>query len=317
MAEMRTRTRQPAEYHAELIWKTQDGEKRLENCKAVDFSDLGIAVECPTEVPVCSDIIVRAESANLTALSQVRHCTWTSSVYRLGLEFLAKTSNDPRDPVEADHYEILRLSQSADEEAISRVYRTLARRFHPDNHETGDTQAFLRVNQAWRILSDPQKRARYDEERAQARLQRHMRLRSREFFAGIRGEQNRRNAILCMLYRKRSSDFQNPGMSMLEIERMTGFTREEIGFAIWYLREKKMLFAGENTQYSIAAEGVDYVESNHSNPQLLAIAAPGISPVLSSPGLGSPGLGSPGPKERHLPDDNRGFLISRARFSNR
>jgi hypothetical protein len=61
---------------------------------------------------------------------------------------------------------------------------------------------------------------------------------------------------------------------MLEIERLTGFTREEIGFAIWYLREKKMVLAADNSQYCIAAEGVDYVEAGQGHPELLAIAAP-------------------------------------------
>ncbi len=274
MSDLRVQARHIAGYDAELIWKTPSGERRFENCRAVDSSDGGVAVECPAEVPVYSDIILRSETANLAALSQVRHCTWKRSTYLLGLKFLAKTTAAHGDPGEPDHYEILRLSQSADEEAISRVYRTLARRFHPDNSETADPQAFLRVSQAWRILSDPKKRARYDAERAQANSGPRFRFQSREFYDGLGGEKNRRIAILCLLYRKRSIDYQNPGISMLEIERLTGFTREEIGFAIWYLREKKMVLAADNSQYCIAAEGVDYVEAGQGHPELLAIAAP-------------------------------------------
>jgi len=276
MGELRMQARQAAEYEAELIWKTASGEKRFENCKAVDLSDGGMAVECPAEVPVSSDIILRSEGANLAALSQVRHCTWNRSTYLLGLQFLAKTTT-AHDPSEPDHYEILRLSQSADEESIARVYRTLAKRFHPDNNETADAQSFLRVNQAWRILSDPQRRARYDEERVQAGMRPRFRLRSREFFQGLKGEQNRRIAILCLLYRKRTIDYQSPGMSMLDIERLTGFTREEIGFALWYLREKQFAQMADNTQYSISAGGVDYVESSAGHPELLAIAAPSLT----------------------------------------
>jgi curved DNA-binding protein len=266
-----------AEYEAELIWKSPSGEKQFEHCCAIDYSDGGMAVECPTEVPVCSDIILRAESINLAALSQVRHCTWTKSSYLLGLQFLAKTSTILRNSSEPDHYEILRLSQNADEESIQRVYRTLAKRFHPDNSETADSQAFLRVNQAWRILSDPTKRARYDEERRQAGGRPRFRLRSKEFFQGLKGEQNRRIAILCLLYRKRTIDYQYPGMSLLEIERLTGFTREEIGFALWYLREKHMAVMSDDTQYCIACGGVDYVENSNDHPELLAIAAPSLT----------------------------------------
>jgi curved DNA-binding protein len=272
-------SRQTAEYEAELIWKTPAGEKRFENCNVVDFSDGGIAVECPADIPVSSDIILRAESANLAALSQVRHCTWSGSKYLLGMQFLARTTTAHPPSTEPDHYEILRLSQSADEESIQRVYRQLAKRYHPDNSETADPQAFLRVNQAWRILSDPQKRRTYDQERnAQGRESRpRFQLRSREFFIGLKGEQNRRMAILCLLYRRRTIDYQNPEMSILDIEQLTGFTREEIGFALWYLREKKMVQMTDTSQFCIGADGIDYVEGNPSHPELLAIAAPTLT----------------------------------------
>jgi hypothetical protein len=276
-SELRMQPRKIAEYNAELIWKSSTGEKQFENCRAVDYSDGGIAVECPSEIPVSSDIILRAESINLAALSQVRHCTWQRTSYLLGLQFLARTSTVITDSAEPDHYEILRLSPSADGESISRVYRTLAKRFHPDNNETADAQAFLRVNQAWRILSDPHKRARYDEERAQTPGKPRFRLRSKEFFQGLKGEQNRRIAILCLLYRKRTIDYQFPAMSMLEIEKLTGFTREEIGFALWYLREKQMATMTDDTKFCICAAGVDYVESSQGHPELLAIAAPSLS----------------------------------------
>jgi curved DNA-binding protein len=274
--DLRIQPRQHAGYDAELIWKGPDGEKHFENCRTVDFSDGGVAVECPSEVPVCSDIILRAESINLAALSQVRHCTWRRSSYLLGLQFLATTSTTPEDPSAPDHYEILRLSQEADGESISRVYRTLARRFHPDNPETADPQAFLRINQAWRILSDPARRARYDAERQQLNSQPRFRVGAREFLQGLKGEQYRRMAILCVLYRKRMIDYQAPAMSILDLEVLTAFTREEIGFALWYLREKGMVKATDDTQYMICAEGVDHVESSSLHPELMALAAPNV-----------------------------------------
>jgi curved DNA-binding protein len=273
--ELRIQPRQTAEYAAELIWKDATGEKRFENCRAVDCSDGGVAVECPVEVPLCADLILRAEAVNLAALSQVRHCTWRKSSYLLGLQFLAKTSTSV-DPAAPDHYEILRLSQDADDEAIGRVYRTLAKRFHPDNPETADAQAFLRINQAWRILSDPAKRARYDAERLRVNSRPRFRIGSKEFFQGLKGEQYRRLAILCMLYRKRMIDYQFPAMSILDLEQGTGFTREEIGFALWYLREKGFAKATDDTQFCISAAGMDYVEGCPLHPELLAIAAPTI-----------------------------------------
>jgi curved DNA-binding protein len=61
-----------------------------------------------------------------------------------------------------DYYKILQLSQGADQETIERVYRLLAKRYHPDNKDTGDAQEFDTLVKAYRALSDPERRADYD-----------------------------------------------------------------------------------------------------------------------------------------------------------
>lgn len=60
-------------------------------------------------------------------------------------------------------YEELAVPPDADADAIKAAYRAAAKRAHPDNAETGDRDAFERVARAYLVLSDPQKRARYDE----------------------------------------------------------------------------------------------------------------------------------------------------------
>ena len=42
----------------------------------------------------------------------------------------------------SDHYEAFQLNPNADSETIDRVYRILAKRYHPDNQETGDAAKF-------------------------------------------------------------------------------------------------------------------------------------------------------------------------------
>jgi curved DNA-binding protein len=63
----------------------------------------------------------------------------------------------------ADYYEILGVGRSANQEEIQRTYRKLARRHHPDvNKDPGAEETFKQINQAYEVLSDPKKRARYD-----------------------------------------------------------------------------------------------------------------------------------------------------------
>jgi hypothetical protein len=270
----------------ELTWKTDPGEKRFEACRAIDLSDTGVAVECPEMIPLLSHVIVRAPAFKVAALAQVKHCTWRRTIYILGLHFVAKTSTGPPDPMAPDHYEILRLSTGADNETIERVYRTLTKRFHPDNEKTGDAEIFLRIAEAHRILTDPKQRERYDNERDSSEAIVRFDLRSREFFAGLRGEQNRRLAVVCLLYRKRTSDIDSPGLSILDLERLSGFTREELGFALWYLCEKGYAKIDDQTRYGIMTAGVDFVESKLTEDQselrvIAAVQIPGQTNVPS------------------------------------
>jgi hypothetical protein len=51
-----------------------------------------------------------------------------------------------------------------------------------------------------------------------------------------------------------------PGLTALDLEHLTGCTREELGSALWFLREKSWVKYGEFTQYGITAAGLDVVE---------------------------------------------------------
>ena len=66
-----------------------------------------------------------------------------------------------------DHYTILGLSETATQDDIKSAYRTLAKKWHPDlNKDNPDAEAtFKQINEANDILSDPQKRAQYDQQR--------------------------------------------------------------------------------------------------------------------------------------------------------
>lgn len=64
-----------------------------------------------------------------------------------------------------NYYELLSVSNTASPDEIKRAYRKLASQHHPD--KGGDTAKFQQVEEAYRTLSDPQKRAEYDNPRQQ------------------------------------------------------------------------------------------------------------------------------------------------------
>ncbi len=64
-----------------------------------------------------------------------------------------------------DYYSILGVSRDATEDELKKAYRQLAIKFHPDRNQ-GDKEAeekFKEINEAYSILSDPTKRAQYDQ----------------------------------------------------------------------------------------------------------------------------------------------------------
>ncbi|MBR4296174.1 MAG: molecular chaperone DnaJ [Clostridia bacterium] len=64
-----------------------------------------------------------------------------------------------------DYYEVLEIDKNADESAIKKAYRSLAKKYHPDMNPNDKVaeEKFKEVNEAYAVLSDPEKKAKYDQ----------------------------------------------------------------------------------------------------------------------------------------------------------
>ncbi len=62
-----------------------------------------------------------------------------------------------------DLYEVLGVNKNASKDEIKSAYRKLAKKYHPDNKETGDEAKFKEIQEAYDILFDDQKRSAYDQ----------------------------------------------------------------------------------------------------------------------------------------------------------
>jgi len=163
-----------------------------------------------------------------------------------------------------DHYEVLQVNPNAEVETIQRVFRLLAQRFHPDNKESGDERRFREIQEAYTVLNDPEKRARYD-----ISYQQHRNNRWRLVSAGAQAEsdfeieQMVRLTLLEALYTKRRVEPHSPAIFSTELETLLGRPREHLEFTIWYLVQRKYLTRDDQSRLMITADGVDYLEQNY------------------------------------------------------
>ncbi len=180
------------------------------------------------------------------------------------------------DEAPVDHYEILQVSVNAEPETVHRVYRLLAQRYHPDNAETGNDGRFRQITEAYRVLSDPHERARYD---ATYHRQREARWKLANLGSSadtdFETELQLRVTLLEVLYTKRRVEPQEAAMFLGDLARLTGAPVEHLEFTSWYLVQKKLVQRNDRSMLAITAEGVDYLEEKHHtvrHPPRLAAA---------------------------------------------
>ncbi|MEO5904501.1 MAG: J domain-containing protein [Gemmatimonadaceae bacterium] len=156
-----------------------------------------------------------------------------------------------------DYYEVLQISPNADSETVERVFRHLANRYHPDNRESGDSDRFTGLVDAHNILSDPEKRAKYDVSYDSLRQERWRIFNQDSTTSEIVSDTRIRLALLSLLYVARRNNAREPGMGPLELERILGCSGPVLEFHLWYLKENGWVQRLDTGLLAITAPGVD------------------------------------------------------------
>lgn len=165
-----------------------------------------------------------------------------------------------------DLYELLEISPNANSETIERIFRYFAKRYHPDNPETGDVDRFNDLVEAHNTLKDPVKRAEYDVQ-YYGRLQLNRQtVDEASDGKGLDRDVVIQDRLLSLLYVRRRRDVNNPGIGDSELETLSGCPSEHLDFHLWYLKAKGWIAKTENGTFAITVEGVDRASAGHSPP---------------------------------------------------
>ena len=159
-----------------------------------------------------------------------------------------------------DYYEDLQISPNADLETIERVFRLLAKRYHPDNTVTGNADAFKRISSAYKVLADAEKRVSYDIQYEAWKAKKWKASGIDSCSRSFEDDERLRKRILSILYIERRNDASGSGLGLWRIEQLIGLPEKIMEFHVWYMKEKGWIHRTDTGGYAITAAGVDAVE---------------------------------------------------------
>ena len=271
----RQRSRQAADQASSVQIGLRQGGGALQAVGGtiVDFSDSAVGLSTRASLQV-GDLVTLwgpffKKNGRPEQSARVVHCRiYDGGGFRAGCVYTedgaGKTAQQsaarPSDDSFVDYYEALQVSLNASFDTIQRVYRMLAHIYHPDNKETGHADAFHLLLQAYEVLGDPEKRAKYDISYHADRTRRWKIFDDSKAAQGVEAEKRKRWGVLSLLYRQRIEDPEHAGMMPRDFEQLLGCPREHLLFTCWYLREQGLIRLEQNARYEITAQGVDTAE---------------------------------------------------------
>ena len=159
-----------------------------------------------------------------------------------------------------DYYELLQLSPNADTETIEHNFRHLAKKFHPDNKQSGDYDRFLQIVEAHSLLTNPQARAGYDVKHQHYWNRKWSLAAEASDVAAFRDEKAIRERLLALLYVQRRNNIKSPGLGEHEMASLLQIPSQFLGFHLWYLKAKGLVERLDSGHLAITAQGVDLAE---------------------------------------------------------
>jgi curved DNA-binding protein CbpA len=168
-----------------------------------------------------------------------------------------------------DHYDVLGIDAKSDSETLQCAYAELARRYHPNNPDTGDQEAFDAVNAAYEVLSDPAQRHAFDNLKGVGEDANCPLFSGTEFFESMGSDAGLRVALLCILYERRKKKPLKPGLPMRYVEAMLNADLDSLFFVLWYAKQRGWVSSDDKSNLLITVQGMDYLDSNRPSAAMV------------------------------------------------
>lgn len=164
-----------------------------------------------------------------------------------------------------DYYEALQVNPNCSAKTLEAAYHRLAKEYHPDRTGSADATQFSAVSEAYKILRNRNRRAKYDGVYFQKFPDQ---ITDRPLDGDpIQGDSSALEdaddhaRILRFLYNKRRENAQDAGVVSYYLQEMLQCSDEHFEFHKWYLKEKGFIVLTEHGTLAITIQGVDQVIS--------------------------------------------------------
>lgn len=164
-----------------------------------------------------------------------------------------------------DYYKVMGVRPDISPDELGRRFHRLAKRYHPDNPQTGNRERFDLLVEAHNLLKDPAKRSQYDNVYNQVvgPAQNYGAEGNGSGGDTVGQDVDIQTKLLSVFYSRRRHNIREPGVPEMELEKIFGCKIEALEFHLWYLKAKRWIEKLENGMLSITVEGIDHVNSEH------------------------------------------------------